>query len=136
MGLWQAVALIPGTSRSGITITAARQLGYARTDAAKLAMLMSIPTILASGALLGAEVAANADAGAARDGAIAAAFAFGATRILLLVGPNRVLAVDISRRASTQRAASSPSVMPPDAGLNNGTRRAGKPSADVTSIHR
>ena len=76
MGLWQAIALIPGTSRSGITITAARHLGYARADAAKLAMLMSIPTILASGVLLGAKVAANADAAAARDGAIAAILAF------------------------------------------------------------
>ncbi|MFW5641540.1 MAG: undecaprenyl-diphosphate phosphatase [Roseicyclus sp.] len=76
MGLWQAVALIPGTSRSGITITAGRLLGYDRESAARLAMLMSIPTILASGVLLGADVAASADAGAARDGAIAAAMAF------------------------------------------------------------
>lgn len=52
MGLWQAVALIPGTSRSGATITAARQLGFTREDGATLAMLMSIPTIIASGTLL------------------------------------------------------------------------------------
>ena len=76
MGLWQVLALVPGTSRSGITITAARQLGYRREEAARLAMLMSIPTILASGALLGGEVVATADAAAARDGAIAAAFSF------------------------------------------------------------
>ena len=76
MGLWQAVALIPGTSRSGITITGARQLGYAREDAARLAMLMSIPTIIASGALLGLEVASSMDGAAARDSAIAAGFAF------------------------------------------------------------
>ena len=76
MGLWQVLALIPGTSRSGITITGARQLGYKREDAARLAMLMSIPTILASGTLLGVEVAATADAAAARDGAIAAVLAF------------------------------------------------------------
>jgi undecaprenyl-diphosphatase len=76
MGLWQAIALIPGTSRSGITITAARYLGYERHDAARLSMLMSIPTILASGVLLGAEVIATADAEAARNGAIAAAMAF------------------------------------------------------------
>ncbi|MGR3792507.1 undecaprenyl-diphosphate phosphatase [Vannielia sp. SX4] len=76
MGLWQAVALIPGTSRSGITITAARSLGYKREDGAKLAMLMSIPTIAASGVLLGAEVVATADAQAAKDAAIAAFFAF------------------------------------------------------------
>lgn len=78
MGLWQVLALIPGTSRSGITITGARQLGYARSDAARLAMLMSIPTILASGTLIGIEVAASMDAAAARDSLIAAAFAFAA----------------------------------------------------------
>ena len=72
MGLWQAIALIPGTSRSGIVITGARHLGYARQDAARLSMLMSIPTILASGALLGVEVAATADTQALRDGAIVA----------------------------------------------------------------
>jgi undecaprenyl-diphosphatase len=76
MGLWQAIALIPGTSRSGITITAARQLGYARHDAARLAMLMSIPTIIAAGTLAGADVVSRLDAQAARDGAIAALFAF------------------------------------------------------------
>ena len=83
MGLWQALALIPGTSRSGITITASRYLGYAREGAAKLAMLMSIPTILASGTSLGLEVARDADAALARDGAIAAAFAFVAALLAL-----------------------------------------------------
>ncbi|MHA6264357.1 undecaprenyl-diphosphate phosphatase [Arenibacterium sp. CAU 1754] len=76
MGLWQAISLVPGTSRSGITITGARHLGYARHDAARLSMLMSIPTIMASGILLGAEVAVYANMAAARDGAIAAAMAF------------------------------------------------------------
>ena len=83
MGLWQAVALIPGTSRSGITITAARMLGYDRHGAAKLSMLMSIPTILASGVLLGAEVVVTADAQAARDGAVAAVLAFGSALLAL-----------------------------------------------------
>ena len=76
LGLWQAVALIPGTSRSGICITGARFLGYDRHGAAKIAMLMSIPTILASGLLLGIEVAADADGALARDMGIAAALAF------------------------------------------------------------
>lgn len=76
MGLWQAVALIPGTSRSGATISGARALGYERKEAARLAMLMSIPTIVASAVLLGAEVAVTANAQAARDGAIAALFSF------------------------------------------------------------
>ena len=51
LGLWQALALIPGTSRSGITITGALNAGFNRKEAAKIAMLMSIPTIIASGAL-------------------------------------------------------------------------------------
>ena len=76
MGLWQAISLIPGTSRSGITITGARRMGYGREDAAKLSMLMSIPTILASGMLLGAEAAISADMAALRDSALAAGFAF------------------------------------------------------------
>ena len=76
MGLWQALALIPGTSRSGATISGARALGYAREDAAKLAMLMSIPTILASGVVLGAEVINDANLALARDAAIAALLSF------------------------------------------------------------
>jgi undecaprenyl-diphosphatase len=52
MGLWQAVALIPGVSRSGITMTSARFLGFERHAAARVAMLMSIPITLATGALL------------------------------------------------------------------------------------
>lgn len=51
MGLAQAVALIPGTSRSGITMTMARALGFDRTAAARLALLMAIPVILAAGTL-------------------------------------------------------------------------------------
>lgn len=45
IGLAQALALIPGTSRSGITMTCARFLGYQRTDSAKFSMLLSIPVI-------------------------------------------------------------------------------------------
>lgn len=76
MGLAQCLALIPGTSRSGITITAARRLGYGREGAAKLSMLMSIPVIIASGAVLSTDVVGQANWALARDAAIAAAFAF------------------------------------------------------------
>ena len=76
MGLWQTLALIPGTSRSGITITAGRMLGYTRTDAARLSMLMSIPTIIASASLLGLDVIGIADAGALRDIGIVMAMSF------------------------------------------------------------
>lgn len=57
IGLAQAVALIPGTSRSGITMTAARILGYERGEAARFSMLMSIPTILAAGTLAALDIA-------------------------------------------------------------------------------
>jgi len=87
MGLAQALALIPGTSRAGITISAARSLGYAREDAAKLSMLMSIPTILASGALLGLDLVGQANWATLRDGLIAAVFscaaALGALTIMM-----------------------------------------------------
>jgi undecaprenyl-diphosphatase len=83
LGLWQAVALIPGTSRSGITITGARAMGYGRSDAAKIAMLMSIPTILASGTLLGLDVAKQADIAMMRDMGLAAIFSFGAALLAL-----------------------------------------------------
>ena len=76
MGLAQCFALIPGTSRSGITITAARQLGYGRESAARLSMLMSIPVIVASGTLLSLDVVDQANWALARDAGIAAAFAF------------------------------------------------------------
>ena len=85
MGMWQAIALIPGTSRSGITITGARALGYAREDAAKLAMLMSIPTIAASGVLLGIDVVSEGDASIIKDASIAAGFAFVAALFALSI---------------------------------------------------
>lgn len=74
MGLWQCLALIPGTSRSGITITGARFLGYERSDAARLSMLMSIPTIIASAALLSLDVIGTP--GVLGDIAIVAAMSF------------------------------------------------------------
>ncbi|MED5420602.1 MAG: undecaprenyl-diphosphate phosphatase, partial [Pseudomonadota bacterium] len=46
IGLAQALALVPGTSRSGITITTGRLLGIARQDAARFSFLLSVPAIL------------------------------------------------------------------------------------------
>ena len=46
VGLSQAVALIPGVSRSGITITTARAQGYDRKDAARLSFLLSTPAVI------------------------------------------------------------------------------------------
>ena len=46
IGVAQALALIPGTSRSGVTITAGRLLGFERQDAARFSFLLSAPVIL------------------------------------------------------------------------------------------
>ncbi|TVR79480.1 MAG: undecaprenyl-diphosphate phosphatase [Rhodospirillales bacterium] len=62
IGFAQMLALIPGTSRSGITMTAARMLGIERTDAARFALLLSMPTILGAGVLQGADLYAAGDA--------------------------------------------------------------------------
>lgn len=48
-GLFQALAIIPGTSRSGITMTAGRFMGFKRQDAAAFSMLMAIPVLVLSG---------------------------------------------------------------------------------------
>ncbi|RUM51412.1 MAG: undecaprenyl-diphosphatase, partial [Marinomonas sp.] len=49
IGLAQAFALIPGTSRSGVTMTAARLMGFDRSSAARFSFLLSIPVIVAAG---------------------------------------------------------------------------------------
>lgn len=51
IGLAQAIALIPGVSRSGITMSAALLLGFNRTASANFSFLMSIPVILLAGLL-------------------------------------------------------------------------------------
>ena len=52
IGLFQILALIPGVSRSGITISSGRLLGFNRFDSAKISFFLSIPT-LAAASLLG-----------------------------------------------------------------------------------
>lgn len=46
IGLAQALSLVPGTSRSGVTITAAMALGFERTEAARFSFLLAVPVIL------------------------------------------------------------------------------------------
>lgn len=57
VGLAQTLALIPGTSRSGITITAALFLGLHRADAAHFSFLLSIPVILGALVLMSGDLA-------------------------------------------------------------------------------
>lgn len=52
VGLAQVAAIIPGTSRSGVTMTAALFLGISREKAARFSFLLSIPTILGAGTIL------------------------------------------------------------------------------------
>lgn len=71
IGLAQTLALIPGTSRSGVTITAAMALGLERQDAARFSFLLAVPVILLAtgyemlGMLLGDEPVPWADFGIA-----------------------------------------------------------------------
>jgi len=51
IGLFQVLALIPGVSRSGITITSGRLLGFSRFDSAKISFFLSIPTLFAASVL-------------------------------------------------------------------------------------
>ena len=76
IGLSQVLALIPGTSRSGITMTAARLLGMERTDAARFSMLLSIPTIVGAGTLTGMDLYQSGDARLSYDAMLAAGLAF------------------------------------------------------------
>jgi undecaprenyl-diphosphatase len=52
IGVAQALALIPGTSRSGVTITAARAMGFERSDAARFSFLLGIPAMAGAGFLV------------------------------------------------------------------------------------
>ena len=76
IGLAQCLALIPGTSRSGITMTAARFLGFERAEAARFSMLLSIPAILGAGALLGIELYETGSLQLGLDAAYGAGLAF------------------------------------------------------------
>ncbi len=61
IGVAQALALIPGTSRSGVTMTAARFLGFTRPDSARFSFLLGIPAIAGAGVLTVGEALAAGD---------------------------------------------------------------------------
>lgn len=75
VGLAQALALIPGTSRSGVTMTAARFLGYKRVEAARFSFLLAIPAVAGAG-LLAALDLADASAGMQWDAIVTGALTF------------------------------------------------------------
>jgi undecaprenyl-diphosphatase len=57
VGIAQAAALIPGTSRSGATMTMARFLGYKRVEAARFSFLLAIPAVAGAGLLAALDLA-------------------------------------------------------------------------------
>jgi len=76
IGLAQCMALIPGASRSGVTMTAALYLGFDRVAAARFSLLLSIPAIGGAGLLKGLDIAAAGDAALGFDAGIVAALSF------------------------------------------------------------
>lgn len=83
IGLAQAVALIPGTSRSGITITAGLMLGLTRQAAARFSFLLSIPVITLAG-LLATKDLAGQDYPIAFDALLTGAMISGITAYLCI----------------------------------------------------
>ena len=83
IGIAQALALIPGTSRSGITMTAARFLGLERRDGARFSMLLSIPVIIGAGSLQGWKLYQSGDAQLTATAILAAGFAFTAALVVM-----------------------------------------------------
>lgn len=71
IGIAQAIALMPGVSRSGITISAARAIGINRQDAAKFSFLLAIPAITIAGMFTAIQATQNANT--MPDGAITTA---------------------------------------------------------------
>ncbi len=76
IGVAQILALIPGASRAGTTITMARYLGFERVEAARFSMLLSIPAIVASGVPATLELVRSDVPQALNDAIFAGAMAF------------------------------------------------------------
>lgn len=76
IGLSQVLALIPGTSRSGITMTAGRFLGFERVEAARFSLLLSIPAILGAGTLAGCDLYSSGNVALGHTALVGAALAF------------------------------------------------------------
>jgi undecaprenyl-diphosphatase len=76
IGLAQVLALIPGTSRSGITMTMARVLGFERSAAARFSLLLAIPAIAAPGLLVAVELYQLGNVALGMDALLAAGLSF------------------------------------------------------------
>ena len=61
IGVFQCLALVPGVSRSGITMTAGRFLGFSRTESARFSLLLAIVAIAGAGTLTGKDLIETGD---------------------------------------------------------------------------
>ncbi len=86
VGLAQALALIPGTSRSGITMTAALLLGFDRDTAARFSFLLAVPISLLAAAKTTLEVAAHGFPASSSWPATLLAFAVSAVAAYWVIG--------------------------------------------------
>lgn len=75
IGIAQAIALIPGTSRSGITMTAARGLGFTRPESARFSFLLGLPATAGAGILVLSD-AVSAGEGISSGALLTGAFTF------------------------------------------------------------
>jgi len=83
-GLAQAMALIPGVSRSGGTITMGRALGYTREAAARYSFLLAMPAVFASGLYKAAKVLTGGDHVDAGPTLLATVIAFGVGYLVIV----------------------------------------------------
>jgi undecaprenyl-diphosphatase len=83
IGLSQVLALIPGASRAGVTISTARFLGFERAEAARFSMLLSIPTILGASVASSIAVYEAGNVALGMDMAVAALLSLGAALIAI-----------------------------------------------------
>lgn len=83
IGIVQILALVPGTSRSGICMTAGRMMGMERRDAARFAMLLGIPAIAGAGVLKGWDLYKAGDAALNADALLAGAMSFFAALVAI-----------------------------------------------------
>lgn len=76
IGLMQCLAIIPGVSRSGITMTAGRALGFGRPLSARFALLLGMPTIAAAGLLASYDLYSQGDTRLTADAVVGGLLAF------------------------------------------------------------
>lgn len=85
VGFAQVLALVPGTSRSGITMTAARIMGFTRDSAARFSLFLSTVAISGAGVLAGLDVISRADVDLGLSALVAAGVSFVAGYISIAV---------------------------------------------------